>query len=342
MILMVMFLQTKIVRYSCAVLLSFFVMQGSVLAASSIRITELMYNPTGNGDREFVEFYNGDNVSIDMSGWYVVGVGYTIPNGSILKPGKYAVIVRNYSVFASYNPSAKIFGQYPGKLKSGGELVRLVDGSQNIVSQLSYQSGGSWPTQANNNGPSLSLIRVTANENSASCWAPSSAANGTPGYANSLNSSWVASHGGGCGDIAYAVSGTTSSPTNSGSSTSGGGGGSGSSGGSSDTATDDDSASAQAEKKKKKQDNDQSVSSDEQQATATDQTGLNTATDTAAEVQSVGVSKGSNIVPKVIAFILLLTATMLMVFWSAFKKKLILNKAHTKVGKKHVTKKTTK
>ena len=28
-------------------------------AASQIRITEIMYDPSGNGDKEFVEFYNG-------------------------------------------------------------------------------------------------------------------------------------------------------------------------------------------------------------------------------------------------------------------------------------------
>src|SRR5690606_913204 len=61
-------------------------------------LTEIMYHPPDEGAvdgdwLEFVEYKNAGNTPIDMSGWYFLeGVTYTFPNGTILQPGAFLVI----------------------------------------------------------------------------------------------------------------------------------------------------------------------------------------------------------------------------------------------------------
>ena len=43
-------------------------------ATSQIRITEIMYDPSGNGDREFVELYNGYDTTANLGGFEMFGV----------------------------------------------------------------------------------------------------------------------------------------------------------------------------------------------------------------------------------------------------------------------------
>lgn len=183
---------------------------------SQIRITELMYDPLGSGDKEFIELYNGSDSVADMSGWsFSNGVNYTFASGAKLDPGKYGVVTRNSAVFRGSYPSARVLGQYVGKLLGRGELVKLVNKNGGTVSEVNYGSTGAWPSAPRNGGPSLSLIRPNANETLAGCWGTSTATGGSPGFANS------ASGGGSCSNKAYPTTPTVAP---------GGGGGSGSGG----------------------------------------------------------------------------------------------------------------
>jgi len=167
-------------------------------AAPQIRITEIMYDPLGNGDKEFIEIYNGSDSTASLSGWsFSNGVNYTFPSSASLEPGKYAVVVRNSNVFKSAYPNARVFGQYVGKLLGSGELVRLIDSGGAGISQVDYRSGGAWPSAARNGGPSLSIIKANGDETLPSCWGTSTASGGSPGFAN------AASGGGSCPSKAY-------------------------------------------------------------------------------------------------------------------------------------------
>lgn len=173
-------------------------------AASQIRITEIMYDPSGNGDKEFVEFYNGSDTTVSLGGWSTFGVDFIFPSSTTLSPGTYTTIARNSSALRASHPSARIAGQYSGKLRGSGELIRLMNAGGQTVSQVSYSYGGVWPSAPRNGGPSLSIIRPTANESSFACWAPSASLGGSPGVANSVQGGF----GSGCGDIAYPISST--------------------------------------------------------------------------------------------------------------------------------------
>lgn len=214
-------MKLKIIKRSRAVTLIFiisFLVLGflllpaiAVAAASQIRITEIMYDPSGNGDREFLEIYNGSDTSVVVGGMTLFGVDYTFPAGSTLSAGQYGVIVRNLAVFKPSHPGIKIFGQYGGKLRGGGELVSV---SKDGVAQtsVSYRYGGAWPATPKDGGPSLSLVRTDANESQAACWAASASSGGTPGRANSTSGD-----GAGCGSVAYPM--TVSKPQSSSSNT---------------------------------------------------------------------------------------------------------------------------
>lgn len=179
-------------------------------STSPLRITEIMYDPTGNGDREFVEIYNGSDVTVNLGGMQMYGVIFTFPAGSTLAPGQYGVIVRNQAVFTANNSGVKVFGQYGGKLRGSGETISVIK-SGVTLSTVSYAYGGVWPSSPKDGGPSLSLKSPTANEQQPGCWAPSAGNGGTPGRVNSV-SAW---NGGACGSVGYPVtqSQSTSSST---------------------------------------------------------------------------------------------------------------------------------
>lgn len=168
------------------------------LASSQVRITEIMYDPSGDGSKEFIEFYNGSDTSVSMGGWSTFGVDFVFSSGVTLAPGSYVVIARNKAALSASHPSANIAGQYSGKLKGSGELIRLNNSTGTSVSQVSYAFGGAWPSAPRNGGPSLSLIRPQANETSASCWGSSTVNGGSPGFSNSASGAV-----GSCSDVAY-------------------------------------------------------------------------------------------------------------------------------------------
>ncbi len=168
-------------------------------ALSQIRITEIMYDPLGSGDKEFIEIYNGSDSTVDLSGWsFKSGVTYTFPSASKLQAGQYGVVVRNSVQFRSSYPNARILGQYTGKLIGRGELISLADRSSSIVTKVDYRSGAGWPTEPRNGGPSLSLSKPDADETVAACWGYSTVTGGSPGFTNTTRGS-----GSGCPTKAY-------------------------------------------------------------------------------------------------------------------------------------------
>lgn len=49
---------------------------------------EIQYNPPGQSESgEWIELFNQMGVISDVSGWRVDGIGYSIPDGTIIDPG---------------------------------------------------------------------------------------------------------------------------------------------------------------------------------------------------------------------------------------------------------------
>lgn len=168
---------------------------------SRITVTEVMYNPAGSQEHEYIELHNPNSYAVDVSGWSISGsVSMTLPGGSVLPANGYAVIVANDKEFRDeYGGGVLVFGEYDGRLSNGSGILAINQGNRTVVRAL-YGSSGLWPSATNGQGKSLSLIRVTANTATPQCWAPSLGNGGTPGLANTLNGGWVNQNQANCKD----------------------------------------------------------------------------------------------------------------------------------------------
>ncbi|HYW79688.1 MAG TPA: lamin tail domain-containing protein, partial [Thermoguttaceae bacterium] len=91
-----------------------------------LRVTELMYNPEGDPELEYIELQNiGDEV-LNLGGVrFTDGVDFVFPEMT-LDPGQYVVVARNAEAFtARYGNGVLLAGQYTGALSDGGEAITL-------------------------------------------------------------------------------------------------------------------------------------------------------------------------------------------------------------------------
>ncbi len=151
-----------------------------------IVINEIMYNPAGGDDDEFIELYNPSATEfVDMSGWQLSGVELTFPQGTVLPPQNYLVIVKNDVQFrATYDSGIFVAAQYSGTLDNTGENIVLTDRQDNVIDQIQYSNGGFWPVLSG--GQSIELIDASKNNNHPMNWKTSASPGGTPGAVNSM------------------------------------------------------------------------------------------------------------------------------------------------------------
>lgn len=154
-------------------------------------INEIHYNGNDAGgfvdaDVEFVEIYNNDANTIDLSGYSSTGVDVTFPAGTSIAPGEYIVLALNpaFSLFAG--ATYQIF-QFAGAAGNGGETIQILDPNGLVVDEVAYSDAAPWPTNADGFGPSLELIDVNSDNNLAASWCASGISNGTPGAENSCS-----------------------------------------------------------------------------------------------------------------------------------------------------------
>jgi hypothetical protein len=148
-----------------------------------IRITELMYDPIGGSDYEFIELQNIGDVTVDMSGYSFSGVTYVFPNGTTLAPGAVMVIVNNDdpAAFASRYPGVTVAGYYAGHLSNNGQLIALLDQNGNTIDAVNYSESPPWPASAAGGGYSLQIIDPNGDPNDPANWEASPNLDGSPG-----------------------------------------------------------------------------------------------------------------------------------------------------------------
>ncbi len=152
----------------------------------NIVINELVYKPI-DGFPEFLELFNPTDEWIDLSLWELDGTGLTIPGGTVIKPKGYIVFTDDLPLFRSvHNPGADyLVIQYPGGLKSAGEMVELTTASGAVVDSVDYKSVAPWPTLPLEGQYSLERKDSSSAAGSASAWRSSIPVGGTPGTTNS-------------------------------------------------------------------------------------------------------------------------------------------------------------
>lgn len=156
-------------------------------------INELMFNPPGGSDDEFIELHNPGAAAVDLGGWRLEsGVAFDFPAGTTLPAGGYLVVARqaarlrtNYAQLTAAN----CIGDYVGSLANGGDTVTLsrpdlvvstaADGARTTnvvhvaVNEVTYGEGGRWGRWADGGGSSLELTDPRADNRLAANWADS-------------------------------------------------------------------------------------------------------------------------------------------------------------------------
>ncbi len=157
---------------------------GTVAGPTNLVLSEIMYNPVGVDETEFLEFLNiSPTDTIDLSDVAITdGIGFTFPLGTTLLPGERILVVNNLAAFrALYGESPRVAGEFglTHALDNAGERLTVNDATGAQILTVRYNDKAPWPVEADGSGPSLVLI------------APATAPN------HELPENWRASAGGG-------------------------------------------------------------------------------------------------------------------------------------------------
>ena len=155
-----------------------------------LRITEIMYHPldeeTIDGDAfEFIELKNAGAEMLDLSGVALTdGIAFTFPEGTVLGPGGFLLLVSDYAAFQARYPGVDVvFGVYGGNLSNGGERIVLADAGGAALFDFTYDDALPWPAAADGEGVSLVPVDPAAvgDLSSPSYWCGSAWLHGSPG-----------------------------------------------------------------------------------------------------------------------------------------------------------------
>lgn len=149
---------------------------------SPLRITEIMYNPRGSDDTEFIELQNIGSRPVELAGLSFEGIRFTFPaNTPPLSPGQFAVLARDAPAFARRYPGIPIAGQYDGQLSNRGEKIVIKDAQGRVVTEVEYDDDNGWPLSADGRGDSLALVNPNGVPNDPKNWRASTHLHGSPG-----------------------------------------------------------------------------------------------------------------------------------------------------------------
>jgi len=147
-----------------------------------LHISEIMYNPPGPDELEFIELKNSGQHPFDLAGMYFEGIRFHFPaHTPMLEPGETLILVHNPEAFAENYPQMSIFGRYDGQLSNQGELIALKDRWGNVIFSLTYDDENGWPLSPDGRGDSLILINPHENPNDPKNWRASATQGGSPG-----------------------------------------------------------------------------------------------------------------------------------------------------------------
>jgi PKD repeat protein len=121
-------------------------------------ITEIMYNPpeSGTDSLEYIEIYNNSDDEVNLLGYaFTAGVEFAFPDMS-LENGEYLLVAVNAAAMQStFGVTALEWTS--GGLSNTGELIRLTSPAGITVDSVEYSTSAPWPTEANGNGPSITI-----------------------------------------------------------------------------------------------------------------------------------------------------------------------------------------
>jgi len=151
---------------------------------TGLGFTEIMYNPLGGDDYEFIELTNFSGVDIDLGNAYFEGVDLHFDRNVKLPAGESMVIAPNFKAYRERYPEAPIRAIYNDKLSDRGETLSLFDVRGALLASVTYDDENGWPLTADGLGYSLVLERPDRDPNNPFNWRASDVVHGTPGVAD--------------------------------------------------------------------------------------------------------------------------------------------------------------
>ncbi|MDB6155212.1 MAG: exported protein of unknown function [Chthoniobacteraceae bacterium] len=171
-----------------AFLACFFLFPTAKAADTTTVITEVMYNPAGSGESEWIELTNLMAFDMDLSGWRLTGaVTYTFPEGTRILSGGRLVVAANPAALQSSAGLADVLGPWTGALDNKGETITLRNQIDRIMDEFSYDYAGRFPVAADGGGVSLAKRSPGLPTEEPESWIYSGQIGGTPGEANFLD-----------------------------------------------------------------------------------------------------------------------------------------------------------
>lgn len=171
-------------------------------SAQSLLISELLYQPL-SGEAEYVELYNNSGGDVQLADYHIVrwvgdslGKHYALPSHTVAAHDYVALTKDAASVTAHYNvkyTSKLLECNLPAYPNTGGSVVLATTDSV-IVDRFDYSPSMQSRLLRDKAGVALERRSFERPTNEASNWfsASSIAGYGTPGYANSQSSEWLA------------------------------------------------------------------------------------------------------------------------------------------------------
>ena len=156
-------------------------------------INEINYHSSDNfNPQDWLEIYNLSTDTINIGHWLIKDNNdnhiFSIPANTLLLPDQYLVFCKDTSSFKTFYPDIDhYFGDLGFGLGRSNDYVRLFDSSKLLVDEVNYNDAGSWPAEADGNGPTLELINPSLDNTLGENWIASNG-NGTPGAINSIYS----------------------------------------------------------------------------------------------------------------------------------------------------------
>ena len=151
-----------------------------------LRVSEIMYNPPGHPDAEYLELVNTGTVTLDLTGAaFVEGVSFSFAGSSLttLAPGARVLVVKNIAAFQTvHGLNPPVAGEYLGSLDNAGERLHLVDAVGETVLDFDYEDD--WQPATDGEGFALVVVNPRAAHtawDSKTNWQPGAAAGGSPG-----------------------------------------------------------------------------------------------------------------------------------------------------------------
>ena len=148
-----------------------------------VKFHEVMYNPIGGSDYEFIELKNISQTKVNLSRYKMKGVEFRFKLNAEIDPEESIVLASNGNpkAFSKRYPRLNVYGWYKGILANGGEKLALENAKGQKVLKFKYNNKFPWPIEGYVKGRSLQVVDPFSDSNNPTNWIVSPQIGGSPG-----------------------------------------------------------------------------------------------------------------------------------------------------------------